>query len=405
MSRDICILSVILKERFDTFRFLKLNPLVYITGLVSLFTDLSSQMIVPLLPLFLVSVLHSQIGNVGLIEGFAASIASVLKLFSGWISDRIGNRKWLMVAGYGISNIVKPFFAVSSSWEQVFILRFVERIGKGVRGAPRDALIADAINTTERGKAFGFHRAMDTFGGAVGPFLAFIILLIHPGGYRTVFWFSVIPGIIAIFVILAFLKEPQKPKSEKSRKSLPKITFRGLDDRLVRFTLIATLFAIGNSSDAFLILRAQNVGIAIALIPLMYFVFNITYSLASVPIGSLSDRIGRRSVLIGGYVIFGLIYLGFGGAHKGIWIWLLFIVYGLYYAATEGVQKAYIGDLAREGQRGAAMGAFNALTGLAALPASIVPGYLWQAFGATVAFGYSTIIALTAAFFMMVLRA
>ena len=362
-------------------------------------------MIVPLLPLFLVSVLHSQVGNVGLIEGFAASIASVLKLFSGSISDRIGNRKWLMVAGYGISNIVKPFFAVSSSWGQVFVLRFVERVGKGVRGAPRDALIADATTSAERGKAFGFHRAMDTFGGALGPLLAFIILLIRPGGYRTVFWISAIPGIIAIFVILVFLKGPQKSKLEKSRKSLPKISFRGLDARLVRFTLIATLFAIGNSSDAFLILKAKNVGITVALIPLMYFVFNMTYSLASVPIGSLSDRIGRRSVLIGGYVIFGLIYLGFGLADQGIWIWLLFIVYGLYYAATEGVQKAYIGDLARQGERGTVMGTFNALTGFAALPASIIPGYLWQAFGAAVAFGYSAGIALIAAILLVVLHA
>jgi MFS family permease len=384
-------------------KFFRVHPIIYVTGVISLFTDLSSQMIVPLLPLFLTLVLHAQVASVGLIEGFATSVSNILKLFSGWLSDRIGKRKALMVVGYGLSNIIKPFFSISESWSQVFALRFIERIGKGVRGAPRDSLIADSTTKEERGRAFGFHRAMDTLGAALGPLIAFIILSLHPRDYRMVFWASAIPGILGIIIAVVFLKEKGQDLNT-DKKQIPKITFKGLDPRLIRFTLIATLFAIGNSSDAFLVLRAQSIGMAVAIIPLAYFVFNLTYSLASAPIGALSDKIGRRTVVVGGYVIFALIYLGFGLAHSVAWIWILFIIYGLYYAATEGVQKAYIGDMVKQGQRGTAMGTFNALTGFAALPASILPGYLWQAFGPTVAFGYSTVIALIAAILMMILK-
>lgn len=386
-----------------TKKFFRVNPVIYVTGLVSLLTDLSSQMIVPLLPLFLTSVLHAQIGNVGIIEGFATSASNVLKLFSGWLSDRIEKRKGLMVIGYGISNIVKPLFAICGSWGHVFGLRFVERLGKGVRAAPRDALIADSTTKEERGKGFGFHRSMDTLGAALGPLIAFGILAKHPGAYRTVFWVSAIPGVLAIFIIVVFLKE-KRQTVHNGKKQLPKITFKGLDPRFVRFTLVASLFAIGNSSDAFLVLRAQSVGMAPAMIPLAYFAFNLTYSITSVPIGMLSDRIGRRTVIIGGYIIFALIYFGFGIAQSSSLIWVLFIIYGLYYAATEGVQKAYIGDLVSQGQRGTAMGTYNALTGFAALPASIIPGYLWQLFGPGVAFGYTTIIAFLAAFLMIILK-
>ncbi|WP_051330905.1 MFS transporter [Aneurinibacillus terranovensis] len=383
---------------------LGIHPVVFVTGLVSLFTDLSSEMIVPILPLFLTSILHVQVSEVGIIEGIAESTASVLKLFSGWISDRLGRRKPLMIVGYGFSNLVKPLFALSTSWGQVLAVRFADRFGKGVRGAPRDALIADSVTKEERGKAFGFHRALDTLGAAVGPFTAFWILTWFHNNYRIVFWISAIPGILAIILLVFFLKEKQKQVQRKSNSRLPKIGFKGLGRRFIWFTLVSTLFALGNSSDAFLILQSQNAGMAPSLIPLAYFAFNLTYSLFAMPAGILSDRIGRRSVLVAGYLIFALIYFGFGIANNATWIWVLFIIYGLYYATTEGIQKAYIADLVPEGQRGTAMGTFNALTGIAALPASIAAGFLWQSYGPLATFGVSSLFAIAAAILMVVFR-
>ncbi|WP_303802886.1 MFS transporter [Alicyclobacillus macrosporangiidus] len=381
-----------------------LNPVIFVTGLVSLFTDLSSEMIVPVLPLFLTSVLQVQVGEVGVIEGIAESTASVLKLFSGWISDRMGRRKPLMLAGYGFSNLVKPLFALSTSWGQVLAIRFADRFGKGVRGAPRDALIADSTLPEERGKAFGFHRALDTVGAALGPLTAFAVLALFHENYRTVFWVSAVPGILAILLLAFCLKEKVHERLVNERSALPKIGFRSLGKRFIGFSLIATLFALGNSSDAFLILRAQDVGMAASHIPLAYFTFNVTYSVLAMPAGVLSDRIGRRTVLVLGYLIFAAIYLGFGVAKNSAWIWGLFVVYGLYYAATEGIQKAYVADLVPRGQRGMAMGTFNALTGLVTLPASILAGELWQAFGPMATFGASAICAVLAAILLVVFR-
>lgn len=391
-----------------------LNSTIVVVGLVSLFTDLSSEMIVPILPLFLTSVLHVQVSAVGIIEGMAESAASVLKLFSGWFSDRMGKRKPLMVFGYGLSNLVKPLFAVSATWGQVLSIRLIDRIGKGLRGAPRDALLADVTTPANRGKAFGIHRAMDTLGAAIGPFSAFWILAAFHNNYRAVFWFSAIPGIIAVLLLLFLLKErkartqgdmhEEHGKEASAARTLPKIGFKQLDGKLKGFTLAAVVFALGNSSDAFLILRAQDAGMAAVWIPLAYFAFNITYTLFSVPAGMLSDRIGRRPVIVTGYLIFALIYLGFGLASNAGWIWFLFIAYGLYYAATEGIQKAYVGDLAEQGGRGLAMGTFNALTGIAALPASIISGVLWQIYGPMAAFGFSSALAAAAAGLMLIMK-
>ncbi|MCL6517077.1 MAG: MFS transporter [Alicyclobacillus sp.] len=377
---------------------------MFVTGLVSLFTDLSSEMIVPVLPLFLTAVLHVQAGEIGVIEGIAESTASVLKLFSGWLSDQMGRRKPLMLAGYGFSNLIKPLFAVCTSWGQVLFIRFADRFGKGVRGAPRDALIADAATEADRGRAFGFHRAMDTLGAALGPLTAFAVLAALPGHYRMVFWVSAVPGVIAVLLLLVFLREPRTPAPAHRRRGLPRFGFRALGGRFMGFSLIAALFALGNSSDAFLILRAQDVGMRAELIPLAYFTFNATYAVFAMPAGVLSDRIGRRGVLVLGYLIFAAIYLGFGVVTSPAGVWALFAVYGLYYAATEGIQKAYVADLVPSGQRGMAMGTFNAIIGLAALPASVVAGALWQAFGPLATFGVSAVCALLAAVLLMVFR-
>lgn len=396
------MLEAIPSGRKRTF-FSGLSPNVVVAGLVSLFTDISSEMIVPVLPLFLAGTLKAPAGAIGLIEGIAESTASILKVFSGWLSDRAGRRKPLMLAGYGFSNAIKPLFGFAGSWTQVLAIRFADRFGKGVRGAPRDALIADSTTKENRGKAFGFHRAMDTAGAAIGPLSAFWIVNRFEGNYRAVFFWSALPGLIAVLLLILFLRE-KKPESGSARE-LPHLGFRALDRKFAFFTLAATAFALGNSSDAFLILRAQNLGMAPAIIPLAYFSFNATYSLLSLPLGSLSDRLGRRPVLVAGYIVFAVIYLGFAVASRSVHAWILFVAYGLYYAATEGIQKAYIADLVAPGQRGTAIGTFNALTGLAALPASLVGGFLWQAFGPAATFLYGSALAALATILLLALRA
>ena len=381
----------------------KMNSVILVLGFVSFFTDFSSNMIVPILPLYLTTVLHVSVGSIGIIEGIAESTASVLKLFSGWITDRLGKYKLLMLIGYGLSNITKPLFALSGSWSQVLIIRFSDRIGKGIRTSPRDVLVADSTTKEERGKAFGFRRAMDALGAALGPLVAFGILAIYKGNYRLVFWLSVIPGVLAVILIIFFLKEKDRSRVEKHAK-LPKIGFKNLNRRFIMFSLISTLFTVGNFSDAFLALRAQDAGMLSALIPLAFFALNISSSIFSMPIGMLSDRIGRRPVLISGFLIFAVIYFGFGVAKSVSMICVLFVLYGLYYAFTEGIQKAYIADIVPEGQRGTAMGTYNAMTGFAALPASILAGFLWQSFGPAVAFSTSSGIAIIAAILMIILR-
>lgn len=384
-------------------KLLALNPVILVLGLVSFFTDFSSNMIIPILPLYLTTVLHVSVGSIGIIEGIAESTASILKLFSGWITDRMGKYKLLMLVGYGLSNLTKPLFALSGSWNQVLVIRFSDRIGKGIRTSPRDVLVANSSTKEERGRAFGFRRSMDALGAALGPLTAFGILAFYSNHYRLVFWLSVIPGILAILLIIFFLKE-RGPRNHSNKKELPKIGFKNMGRRFILFSLICSLFTVGNFSDAFLALRAQNAGMVPAMIPLAFFVFNLCSSIFSMPIGILSDKIGRRPVLISGFLIFAIIYFGFGIARSVTWIWGLFILYGLYYAFTEGIQKAYISDIVAEETRGMAMGTFNALTGLAALPASILAGFLWQNFGSFIAFSTSSTIALISTLLMLIFR-
>jgi MFS family permease len=389
----------------NTRRIFGMNSVILIAGLVSLLTDLSNQMILPILPLYLTTVLHVQVGTVGLIEGIGESVASVLKWLSGWVVDRYGRSKPLMVAGYGLSNLVKPLFGWSTTWGQVLAIRLADRLGKGIRTTARDTLLADATTPEERGKAFGFRRSMDALGAALGPLVAVGILSWSGGNYHTVFLASAIPGILAVLLLVFFLQEKNPVRRPATgQRAWPKITFKGMNPQFVGFTLISTLFSIGNFSDAFLVLRAQDVGMAVALIPLAYLTFNLTSSLFSVPMGILSDRFGRKPVLIAGYLIFAAIYLGFGLVTSTAWIWVLFILYGLYYAATDGIQKAYIADLVPDGQRGVALGTYNALTGFAALPASLLAGLLWQHFGPLAAFGGSSLLAVTAAVWLLFLN-
>lgn len=351
----------------------------------------------PVLPLFLTTVLGAPMTVVGLIEGIAESTASVLRTFAGWLSDRIGRRKPLLIFGYSLSNLTKPLLALTGSWQQVLLIRFVDRMGKGVRGAPRDALIADSVTPEQRGLAFGFHRSLDTVGAAIGPLVAFAVLAARPDDYRAVFWVATIPGALAILVATFFVRD--LPTLSRSRE-LSGAPGTSLGRPFVVFTAVITLFALGNSSDAFLILRAKNLGMPTATIPLAYFGFNVVYAGLSTPAGILSDRWGRRRVLILGYIVFAIVYLGFALAsgQTGRWMTLLlFLVYGGYYACTEGIQRAFVVDVVRPESRATALGIFASATGLALLPASLIAGVLWDRVGPSAPFFYGGVMAAFAA--------
>ncbi|MBI5056554.1 MAG: MFS transporter [Nitrospirae bacterium] len=383
-------------------KILGLNRNVFFTGLVSFFMDFSSEMIYPLVPIFLSSVLGVNKSVIGLIEGIAESTASLLKVFSGWLSDRMGKRKVLMVAGYGISALSRPVIALSTVWGHVLTFRFIDRFGKGIRGAPRDAIIAESTPRAELGRSFGFHRGMDTFGAVAGPAVAFVILSLFTGNYRLVFWLSMIPGIIAVVVILFFIKEQKINGAEvRKRGSAEGKDFRAselpnfrtnFDWRYKTFVAIATLFAIGNSSDVFLILKATSAGIKETQIPVLYLFFNLVYALTAMPAGILSDRIGRKRIILSGFVLFGFIYWGFAVATEQGHIWGLFLLYGVFMGLTEGIQKAYLGSIIPAECKATAYGIYNTFVGIAVFPASVVGGYLWDKFGphATFYYGMST---------------
>jgi len=372
---------------------------VFCTGLVSFFMDLSSEMIYPLVPLFLSSVLGVNRTVIGLIEGIAESTASLLKVFSGWFSDRIRKRKILMITGYGISALSRPVLALSAVWGHVLAFRFVDRFGKGIRGAPRDAIIAESTPSQDLGRAFGLHRAMDTLGAVAGPLTAFIVLYFFAGGLRMVFWLSLIPAIIAVVVIIFFVRETKHGKGAK----LPELSLKDFDWRYKAFVFVAAVFTLGNSSDVFLILRATDIGIKEAHVPLIYLCFNLVYSLVSFPAGILSDRIGRKRVILAGFLVFGCVYLGFALASEAWHIWGLFLCYGIFMGLTEGIHKAYLSTLIPGHLKATGFGIYNTCTGIAVLPASIIGGRLWDMYGAPATFYYGTVTAfLSAALFLAI---
>ena len=359
---------------------------VWVLSATSFLTDVSSEMILNLLPLFLANVLGAGTAVIGLIEGLAETTASVLKVFSGWLSDRLGQRKWLTVAGYGLSTLAKPFLYFATSWSGVLGVRFADRVGKGIRTAPRDALIADSIDERQRGLSFGLHRAMDTAGAFSGLLIATaVIWAIQAGGgtlqrttFQTVVLLSIVPAALAVVVLALGARDI--PRREKAARP-PSLTLRGFDARFRGFLLIVILFTLGNSSDAFLILRAQERGLSVLGVMGALLALNLVYALVSSPAGVLSDRIGRRRVLVGGWLIYGLVYLGFALAGAGWQVWLLYALYGVYYGMSEGVAKALVADIVRPEQHGTAYGLFNAAVGVTAFPASLIAGLLWQGLG------------------------
>jgi MFS family permease len=364
---------------------------VFVAGLVSFFMDVSSEMIYPLVPLFLANVLGVNKSVIGLIEGIAESTASLLKVFSGWFSDRIGNRKWLMAMGYGISTLSRPIVALATGWHHVMGSRFMDRFGKGVRTAPRDAIIAESSEKTHLGRAFGFHRSMDTMGAVVGPAIAFFLLGIFSNNYRIIFYLSMIPGAIAVLLIILFITEKKKvplPHAER-----PKLTLKHFDWKFKFFVLIATLFAIGNSSDVFLILRAQQTGISTVLIPVVYLLFNLVYSLSAIPAGIAADRFGKKRVILLGFVLFAILYYGFAVARDTSAIWALFAFYGLFMGLTEGIQKAFLATIIPQDFKATAFGIYNTAVGLAMFPASFIGGWLWDHVSPSATFFFGAITA------------
>ena len=373
---------------------------ILILGLVSLFTDLSSQMVFPLIPLFLTTVLGAGAYVVGITEGAAETTASLLKVISGYWSDKIKKRKPFIFFGYSLSSITKPLFAFANIWPSVLFIRVIERIGKGLRTAPRDALVAESCQENVRGKAYGLHRAMDGIGSVLGAVIAFLLLGIL--GYRKIFLLAFIPGIIAVLVIL-FIKEKRAPAKRETKKTPIKLSFRQLPVNLRLFILISSIFALGHFGYAFLLLRAKNIGLADNTAILLYVLFYIVYTLCAIPAGMLSDKIGRKPVLITGYLVFAVTSLGLIFASSIYTILIFFIVYGVFYAMIDGVQRALVVDLAPGNLKGTALGTFHTAIGLVALPGGYIAGLLWDKIGPEATFIYGlTLAIISIALFMFV---
>ena len=377
-----------------------LSQNVLALGLVSLLTDVSSEMIYPLLPLFLTSILGAGKTFVGLVEGVAESAASLTKLFSGWLSDRLGRRKGLVLTGYTLSSFTRPLVAFALAPWHVLAIRVADRLGKGLRTSPRDALIAASTNGAMRGRAYGFHRSMDHLGAVAGPALAFGLLILLGERLRTVFLLAAIPGFLSVLILILWVSEirvDHAPAAKELRRP------SRLDGQLICFLLIVTLFTLGNSSDAFLLLRAQEVGIAVAHLPLLWMFFHLVKAATGMPGGILSDLRGRRGAIIAGWLVYALAYLGFGAASHPWQVWGLFAFYGLYFGLTEGVERALIADLVPAERQASAFGVYHFCIGIAALPSSLLMGYLYQRFGAGLAFTFGAIVAAFSALLLLLL--
>lgn len=390
-------------------RYKRLPRNVFAISLVSLLNDISSEIIYPLLPAFLLLTLNASAGVVGIIEGTAESISSLLKLFAGYFSDKRGKRKGFVVWGYALSSFVRPLLAFAGSWYQVFALRLIDRVGKGIRSAPRDAMIADAVTVKERGLAFGLHRAMDHTGATLGPLFGYLLVLLFagdrvaltPGDFTSVFLLASIPALAAVIVVSFFVRESYKPRSRPKNDAvsvLPvKLSLRGFDGNFKGFLIIIAIFTLSNSSDAFLLLRAQSVGISVQELPLLWAVLHVSKVVSSLYGGHLSDILGRRRLIVAGWILYAAVYAGFAFVSNAISVWILFLVYGIYFGLVEGAEKALVADLVKPEQRGTAYGLYNLAFGITVLPASLLMGFLWDWRGPQTAFLVSAVLGATAA--------
>ncbi len=368
---------------------------------VSLLNDTSSEIIYPLLPAFLALALGASPFAIGLIEGFAESVASILKLFAGQLSDKLGKRKPLVFAGYALAAITRPLLGFVGSWPQVLMVRMTDRVGKGIRGAPRDALIASSVPKSERGIAFGFNRAADHLGAVFGPIAAFLLLSIfavnaqHPtiAEYQYVFLFASIPVVIGLLIIGFVVKEPEAKRNPAAKFN---ISFKGFDGNFKRLMVIVAIFTLSNSTDAFLLLRAVEAGISPAVLPLLWMTLHFSKVVSSLLGGGISDKFGRKRTIAAGWIIYALVYLGFAFVDSAWQCWLLFVIYGAYFGLTEGVEKAFVADLVPDEKRGTAYGVYNLAYGIAVFPASLLFGLVWTEVGAMYAFVMSAGISLLA---------
>ena len=395
----------------------RLGQNVVALAAVSFFTDMSSEMIYPLLPVFLTTTLGASAGMLGLIEGAAETTAALLKLASGWWSDRVQRRKPLVVFGYALASVARPLIAAAQSAGQVLAIRLTDRVGKGLRGAPRDALIADSADPAFRGRAFGVQRAADHAGAVVGPLLAFALLQWWGVGMRSVFWLAAIPAAASVAIVVYGVRETGAGRARGAMERAPAPAFavpggamvdaseaRALPGTFWGYLAVLLVFTLGNSTDAFLLVRARQLGVPVALIPILWALLHVVKSAASTPGGALSDRAGRVPSIVAGWTVYALVYVGFAFASAPWHAWALFAAYGLVFALTEGPERALVADIVGAARRGTAYGFFNLTIGLGALPASVMFGVLWDCFGAGVAFGTGAALAMIAAGGLALLR-
>jgi len=379
---------------------------VLVLAAVSFLTDASSEIIYPLLPIFLTTVLGTSAAAVGAIEGAAETTSALLKLASGWWSDRASRRKPLVVAGYALASLARPLVAVAQSAAQVLAIRLTDRVGKGIRGSPRDALIAESVDPAIRGRAFGFHRAADHAGAVVGPLIAFALLRWEQLPLRTVFLFAALPGVLSVIVLVLGVRET--PRHARAASATKKAGVPSLDVSLGRafwtFLACVLLFTLGNSTDAFLILRANQLGVSVALVPILWAALHVVKSAASVPGGALSDRFGRKPLILAGWAVYADVYIGFGRATETWHAWALFLAYGTFFGLTEGTQAALIADLVGQARRGTAYGWYYLAVGIGALHASVLFGLIWDRVSPRAAFDVGAGLAFAAALVLLAVR-
>lgn len=376
--------------------FFGFNRNILFTGLTSFLTDTSVKMVYSVMPMFLLSIGASKT-SLSLIEGIAESTASLVKALSGFWSDKIGKNKPFMIIGYGLSSLIIPFYSFVVSPMQVLYLRFIERFGKGIRTAPRDSLIAGSVTKGETGKSFGLQKAMDNSGAIFGPLMAFAFLSFLPGNFRIIFLLAGIPGILGILVLIFGIKEAKKNKTDL----FTQFHFRDFSKRFYFFLAIIFIFTLGNSTDALLMVKANEVGVKVAFIPLVYLITSIVSVLMAIPLGSLSDKIGKEKILVAGFLIYAIVYYGFGVTGSVATIVFLFALYGLYSAATDGIQKAFISDIIDKNKQGTGLGIYNAMLGVTLLPASLIAGILYDKVNSHIPFYFGAATAIISAILML----
>ncbi len=385
------------------FIFRKIPRTVFILGLVSFFNDLASEMIYPIVPIFLTTVLHTSVPILGFIEGFAEATASIGKYLFGTYSDYLRKRKIFVTLGYSFGAVSKALIGLAASWPFVLFARFIDRVGKGLRTAPRDSLLLENATPENKGFIFGFHRAFDSLGAVFGPLAALLILYLLNENLRLTFFIAFIPGVIAVLLLIFLVKEKKKLDVQE-KKEFVKINWKLLQPKLKLFLFISFVFALGNSSDTFLLLNAKNLGLSTTLVVLVYVLYNLSQTIFATPAGHFADKLGARKVFAGGLVVFAFVYLCFGLAKNPVWLWLLFPVYGLYIAATDGVSKAYISEFITPKESGTFFGAYYFLTAIGAFLASVIAGILWSKISPSATFFYGSAMAFLAFFILVIYR-